>query len=810
MVKDFRPITLIGSLYKIIAKILANRLVVVLGDIVNEVQSAFVANRQILDGPFILNEVFQWCKKKRKQSMIFKVYFEKAFDSVRWDYLDDVLKNFGFGDRWRGWIQSCLISSRGSVIVNGSPTREFQFHRGLKQGDPLSPFLFILIMESLHISVQRFVNAGLFRGVSIGPSLHLSHIFYADDAPPQRSSKGWNPFDVVFNGIETDSKKQTWIKWNKVLASKEKGGLGLSSFYALNRALMFKWVWRFRTQGSSLWAKVIKGIHGADRKLDMHVNNCHPSIWLDIVREVKKLKNLGIDLLSFIHKKLGNGTVTSFCDDVWRGDATFKFLYHRLFALESSKSITVAMKLSQDSLCSSFRRAIRGGVEQAQLSQLIMNMEGVSLVDMRDRWVWSLDGSGEFFVASVRRVIDDRSLPVVSSKTKWVNVVPIKVNIHAWKVRLDGLPTRLNISKRGMNIESISCPLCNNAVESSSHIFFACHIARESFRKITRWWDINFLEISSHEDWTEWISNLRLHSKHKKLLEGVCYVMWWHIWNFRNKSIFGAVTPSKASIFEDIVASSFHGTEAAEDRETAAETDGGQKIHVSLQKRRSSVLKEISSQVLDKWQLRQHVTTHSDIYNASSTDLSSPSSIATVIRGDQKQLYPHGLQKLPMNKRNSPLTPDAIETPSANVTSPEHTHAAQRRLRTITPDVYRQEKQPTMHHQQTIAPNVYQQKKQTTHQQQTNDTHIQEPQPDRQQQCLSYAETARTSDPKNTRPRYETPIQRRVRRRHALHTEPTYLHNSNGQGAAVTTTHQEHTNDVGVGTYDIDTEAANT
>ncbi|GKF36787.1 RNA-directed DNA polymerase, eukaryota [Tanacetum coccineum] len=185
-------------------------------------------------------------------------------------------------------------------------------------------------------------------------------------------------------------------------------------------------------------------------------------------------------------------------------------------------------------------------------------MEGVSLVDMRDRCVWSLDGSGEFSVAFVRRVIDDSSLPVVSSKTKWVNVVPIKVNIHAWKVRLDGLPTRLNISKRGMNIESISCPLCDNAVESSSHIFYACHIARELFRKITRWWDIIFLEISSYEDWTELLSNIRLHSKHKKTLEGVCYVMWWHIWNFRNKSIFDAVTSSKASIFEDIVASSFH------------------------------------------------------------------------------------------------------------------------------------------------------------------------------------------------------------------------------------------------------------
>ncbi|GJZ16276.1 RNA-directed DNA polymerase, eukaryota, reverse transcriptase zinc-binding domain protein [Tanacetum coccineum] len=94
MVKDFRPISLIGSLYKIIAKILANRLVGVLGDLVNEVQSAFVADRQILDGPFILDEVLQWCRRKKKHAFIFKVDFEKAFDSVRWDFVDDVWEVF--------------------------------------------------------------------------------------------------------------------------------------------------------------------------------------------------------------------------------------------------------------------------------------------------------------------------------------------------------------------------------------------------------------------------------------------------------------------------------------------------------------------------------------------------------------------------------------------------------------------------------------------------------------------------------------------------------------------------------------------
>ncbi|GJV52789.1 RNA-directed DNA polymerase, eukaryota [Tanacetum coccineum] len=182
MVKDFRPISLIGSIYKIVAKILANRLVTVLDGLVNEVQSAFVTDRQILDGPFMLNEIVQWCKKRNKQAMIFKVDFEKAFDSVRWDFLEDIMRKFGFGDKWCMWIRSCLRSSRGSVIVNGSPTEEFQFYRGLKQGDPLSPFLFILIMESLHISFQRVVDAGLFKGIKLGSALHMSHLFYADDA----------------------------------------------------------------------------------------------------------------------------------------------------------------------------------------------------------------------------------------------------------------------------------------------------------------------------------------------------------------------------------------------------------------------------------------------------------------------------------------------------------------------------------------------------------------------------------------------------------------------------------------------------
>ncbi|GKE87028.1 hypothetical protein Tco_1564503 [Tanacetum coccineum] len=103
-----------------------------------------------------------------------------------------------------------------------------------------------------------------------------------------------------------------------------------------------------------------------------------------------------------------------------------------MFALvETLKDVTVASKISHVDISASFRRAPRGGIEEFQFMQLLKNMEGISLVDMTDRWAWSLESNGEFSVASVRKIIDDSSFPMVSSKTRWINTVPIKINIHA-------------------------------------------------------------------------------------------------------------------------------------------------------------------------------------------------------------------------------------------------------------------------------------------------------------------------------------------------------------------------------------------
>nr|GFA58796.1 RNA-directed DNA polymerase, eukaryota [Tanacetum cinerariifolium] len=144
-VSDYRPINLIESLYKVVTKILATRLSMDISDLISGVQTAFLPNRQILDGPFSINKLLSWCKHKKQQAMMFRVDFAKAYDSI-------------------------------------SPTSEFQFHCGLKQRDPLAPYLFILIIESLHLSFSRAVDTGIFTGIKIDSSLMISHIFYVDDA----------------------------------------------------------------------------------------------------------------------------------------------------------------------------------------------------------------------------------------------------------------------------------------------------------------------------------------------------------------------------------------------------------------------------------------------------------------------------------------------------------------------------------------------------------------------------------------------------------------------------------------------------
>nr|GEX27491.1 RNA-directed DNA polymerase, eukaryota, reverse transcriptase zinc-binding domain protein [Tanacetum cinerariifolium] len=245
--------------------------------------------KNILDGPFILNELLSWCKKSKKQAMFFKVDFAKAYDSVRWDYLLDVLYAFGFGPKWCRWIWGIFFFREGF---------------GPGEWEPNTPKGVLKEMEAIR---SKF-----------------------------------------FNGADTSERKITWIAWQKALASKIHGGLGISSFYALNRTLLLKWVWRFISHDGSLWSKVIQAIYGASFELQ---SSKQVSLWCFILREVHSLKAKGFDFISHYVEK----------------------------------EVSVAAKLGSVSINVSFKR------------------DGY--------WICDLSGDGEYRVKEVRNFIDDLFLP---------------------------------------------------------------------------------------------------------------------------------------------------------------------------------------------------------------------------------------------------------------------------------------------------------------------------------------------------------------------------------------------------------------
>ncbi|RVW40734.1 Transposon TX1 uncharacterized 149 kDa protein [Vitis vinifera] len=184
-VQDYRPISLVGILYKIIAKVLANRLKGVMGKLVSNSQNAFVEGRQILDAVLVANEAIDSRKRSVGTGLVCKLDIEKAYDHVNWRFLMSVLEKMGFGPKWRKWIFCCLSTVRMAVLVNGTPTDFFSTFRGLRQGDPLSPYLFVLIMEALSSLISRAEENGFIRGFKAtgrrGEGVSVSHLLFADD-----------------------------------------------------------------------------------------------------------------------------------------------------------------------------------------------------------------------------------------------------------------------------------------------------------------------------------------------------------------------------------------------------------------------------------------------------------------------------------------------------------------------------------------------------------------------------------------------------------------------------------------------------
>nr|GEV80701.1 RNA-directed DNA polymerase, eukaryota, reverse transcriptase zinc-binding domain protein [Tanacetum cinerariifolium] len=442
------------------------RLVPVLSVLVHEVQSAFVSGKQIMDGPFILNEIMHWCSSKKKQALIFKVDFEKAYNSVRWDFLDEALQNpttefqFFKGGRYRAVYFADDVVFVGKWCESNIDTLTNVldcFHRasGLKINMSKSKIMGVHVESSKVNQAASMLGCQILRtpfkylGTKVGGTMHRA-IAWREELESVRRQ--------FFNGHDPKSKKASWVKWSTVTSAKDQGGLGVTSLYALNRALMLKWMWRFFANQDSLWTRVVKAIHGEDGNIDslwtrvvkaIHgedgnigkdLRSGRRSCWQTIVNEARVLKNQGIDFFEFLKLKVGDDCTIRFWKDRWYEAGILKDMFPRIYALETCKDVNIRTKLEASCLETSLRRNMRGGAEQAQLIAVSEVSGNITLAPQADRYNWLLNNDGVYSVASLRKKIDNQRSPSEASWMRWDNgcKVELYVEHHGYNV-LDGV-----------------------------------------------------------------------------------------------------------------------------------------------------------------------------------------------------------------------------------------------------------------------------------------------------------------------------------------------------------------------------------
>ena len=180
------PIALCNILYKLISKVLANRLKKILPCIISESQSAFQSSKAITNNILVAFETLHHMKNQKSKKggfMAMKLDMSKAYDRVEWIYLVRIMEKLGFCEKWVSLVLECISTISYSILVNGELRGDIRPSRGLRQGDPLSPYLFLLCSEGLNRMLQRAVADDGIRGFSLckrGPK--ISHLFFADDS----------------------------------------------------------------------------------------------------------------------------------------------------------------------------------------------------------------------------------------------------------------------------------------------------------------------------------------------------------------------------------------------------------------------------------------------------------------------------------------------------------------------------------------------------------------------------------------------------------------------------------------------------
>ncbi|XP_071700356.1 uncharacterized protein [Rutidosis leptorrhynchoides] len=300
-------------------------------------------------------------------------------------------------------------------------------------------------------------------------------------------------------------------------------------------------------KADTMWVLMLKALYGTNAGLDGN-SNCGNGILYNIVKAFEKVKQKNLLPGNVLRIKVGDGRSTRFWKDNWRGEGPLKVKYGRLFHSKVDENCLIADRCSSEGWKWMWVREI-GARNEVKLQEMVDVLGTVTISNSHDLWQWSVYNEEDFSVSSTRRYIDDLLLPLSEIYTRWVKYIPRKINIFVWRLAIDRLPTRQNLSRIGVEIEESGCATSSCRIESVHHVMFECILATELWRKIRIWIDVPVPSFTECSELTSWLDNWQASDESKTKVHTIFASLVWHLWRYRNSVIFSSEDMKKALLF---------------------------------------------------------------------------------------------------------------------------------------------------------------------------------------------------------------------------------------------------------------------
>eukprot|EP00253_Pinus_taeda_P003487 PITA_03487 len=596
--EDFRPISLSNCIYKIIAKVIASRIVPILSRNISMEQFGFLDGRQIHEAIGVAQEVIHSVKQKKKKGMVLKIDLSKAYDRINWLYLRLLLTHLGFNYSFISWIMGCITNVSFAILINGAASPFFKSQRGLRQGCPLSPLLFLLVTEGLRRLIHKARRAEKIKGIEVAINLFISHLLFVDDILifSNGSYNELKEFKSIFDlflkatGMQINSGKSQvcvaaltwipkgilekirrlccrflwagkkentvlpWVAWDKLARPKDWGGWGIKRFPEFRLSLAAKSGWRLISM-ENLWTRVVK------RK---YIDPIPMEDW--IRSQDKKMKHSSViwkatvEAFTVIEQglawKVGDRKHLRIGRDPWVGcNEAFALSPGLLRHLDSKGFFTLDQleKVGHSSIWGqAWKNAedlglnIRWHNEWASYVKEL-HLSNIRIKSDQDVLMWAQGKTGVYSPKDGYSFLMGKkgwATPEWWSKNLWQLKCPLKSRIFLWCMLKRKIPT-WDILQARFFIGPGRCPLCKMEGESINHLFTSCVVTSRIWGELTGLLKLKaqWGSVPLEEAWNKW-----WHNYPEGNLRNLPPIFFWGVWLARNKSVFQDQVISISSI----------------------------------------------------------------------------------------------------------------------------------------------------------------------------------------------------------------------------------------------------------------------